>query len=45
MAAAFPVPPVDQEAAARAVRQLLVALGQDTESESLADTPARVAAT
>ncbi|MCW2726220.1 MAG: cyclohydrolase FolE, partial [Frankiales bacterium] len=42
---AFPVPPVDQEAAARAVRQLLVALGQDTESESLADTPARVAAT
>jgi len=35
---------VDQPAAAEAVRALLLALGQDVESESLAATPARVAA-
>ena len=35
---------VDQVAAAQAVRELLVALGQDVDSESLADTPHRVAA-
>jgi GTP cyclohydrolase I len=35
---------VDQAAAAEAVRALLVALGQDTASESLVDTPRRVAA-
>jgi GTP cyclohydrolase I len=35
---------VDQAAAAEAVRALLVALGQDTTSESLVDTPRRVAA-
>ena len=35
---------VDQAAAAEAVKALLVALGQDLTSESLADTPARVAA-
>ena len=34
---------VDQAAAAEAVRALLVALGQDITSESLADTPRRVA--
>lgn len=35
---------VDQDAAAAAVRDLLVALGQDPLSEALADTPRRVAA-
>ena len=35
---------VDQPAAAEAVRALLIALGQDVTSESLVDTPARVAA-
>jgi GTP cyclohydrolase I len=35
--------PVDLEAAARAVRELLLALGQDPESEHLRSTPARVA--
>jgi GTP cyclohydrolase I len=35
---------VDQQAAADAVRALLVALGQDTGSESLRETPRRVAA-
>jgi GTP cyclohydrolase I len=35
---------VDQPAAAEAVRALLAALGQDPTSESLADTPHRVAA-
>ena len=35
---------VDQPAAARAVRDLLVALGQDPEGEALRDTPRRVAA-
>jgi GTP cyclohydrolase I len=35
---------VDQAAAAEAVRALLLALGQDVTSESLAATPARVAA-
>ncbi|MDX6198726.1 MAG: cyclohydrolase [Actinomycetota bacterium] len=35
---------VDQAAAAEAVRALLLALGQDLTSESLADTPHRVAA-
>ena len=37
-------PVVDQAAAARAVRDLLVALGQDVTAESLRDTPQRVAA-
>ena len=36
---------VDEVAAARAVRDLLVALGQDVGAESLQDTPRRVAAT
>src|SRR3954447_26700209 len=35
---------VDQEAAAEAVKALLAALGQDATSESLVDTPRRVAA-
>ena len=35
---------VDEVAAARAVRDLLVALGQDVDSEGMAETPARVAA-
>ncbi len=35
---------VDQPAAARAVRDLLVALGQDPDGEALRDTPRRVAA-
>src|SRR4051812_25624057 len=35
--------PIDAEAAARAVRDLLVALGQDPDSEHLKSTPARVA--
>ena len=35
--------PVDEDAAAEAVRALLVALGQDAESSALADTPRRVA--
>ena len=37
-------PVVDQAGAARAVRDLLVALGQDVTAESLRDTPQRVAA-
>ena len=39
-----PPPGVDQPAAAAAVTQLLLALGQDVTSESLRDTPRRVAA-
>ena len=35
--------PVDLEAAQRAVRDLLVAIGQDPDSEHLRNTPARVA--
>lgn len=35
---------IDAEAAERAVRELLVALGQDVDSQHLADTPRRVAA-
>jgi GTP cyclohydrolase I len=35
--------PVDEDAAAEAVRALLVALGQDLGNSSLADTPQRVA--
>ena len=35
--------PVDLEAAQRAVRDLLVAIGQDPDSEHLLNTPARVA--
>ena len=35
--------PVDLEAAARAVRELLLALGQDPDSEHLRSTPTRVA--
>ncbi|OKL47975.1 GTP cyclohydrolase I FolE [Boudabousia liubingyangii] len=35
--------PVDLEAAAQAVRQLLVAIGEDPDREGLADTPMRVA--
>jgi GTP cyclohydrolase I len=36
--------PVDLDAAAQAVRALLLALGRDPDSENLCDTPARVAA-
>ena len=39
-----PAPAVDADAAAAAVRSLLVALGQDPDSEGLRDTPRRVAA-
>jgi len=38
-------PAVDEVAAARAVFDLLLALGQDVTAESLQDTPRRVAAT
>lgn len=38
-----PVPPVDQERAERAVRELLLAVGEDPDREGLKDTPARVA--
>ena len=37
------VPPFDHERAAAAVRELLIAIGEDPEREGLADTPARVA--
>jgi GTP cyclohydrolase I len=37
------VPPFDHERAQAAVRELLVALGEDPEREGLRDTPARVA--
>ena len=43
MDAPQPAPLVDQVAAAAAVRDLLRALGQDVTSESLQDTPRRVA--
>ena len=43
MTALPPPAPVDQAAAAAAVRDLLVALGQDPGSESLQETPRRVA--
>ena len=36
-------PPVDLERAERAVRELLLALGEDPERDGLRDTPARVA--
>jgi GTP cyclohydrolase I len=36
-------PPVDQERLARAVRELLLAIGEDPDREGLVDTPARVA--
>ena len=35
--------PYDQERAEKAVRELLLALGEDPEREGLQDTPARVA--
>jgi GTP cyclohydrolase I len=38
-----PVPPLDQERAERAVRELLLAVGEDPDREGLKDTPARVA--
>ncbi|GAB3409627.1 GTP cyclohydrolase I [Flindersiella endophytica] len=38
-----PVPPFDQERAERAVRELLLAVGEDADREGLKDTPARVA--
>ncbi len=37
------VPPFDHERAAAAVRELLIAIGEDPEREGLRDTPARVA--
>src|SRR3954451_18748928 len=37
------VPPFDHERAAAAVRELLIAIGEDPEREGLHDTPARVA--
>ena len=37
------VPPFDHERAAAAVRELLIALGEDPEREGLRDTPERVA--
>ena len=37
------VPPFDQERAEAAVRELLIAVGEDPEREGLLDTPARVA--
>jgi GTP cyclohydrolase I len=36
-------PPVDQERIARAVREILLAVGEDPERDGLVDTPARVA--
>ena len=38
-----PVPPFDQARAEAAVRELLIAIGEDPEREGLRDTPARVA--
>ena len=38
-----PAPGVDQERAAAAVRELLIAVGEDPDREGLVDTPARVA--
>ena len=35
--------PYDQERAEKAVRELLIALGEDPEREGLKETPARVA--
>jgi GTP cyclohydrolase I len=37
------IPPFDQERAERAIRELLVAVGEDPDREGLLDTPARVA--
>ncbi len=37
------IPPFDHERAAAAVRELLVAIGEDPDREGLRDTPARVA--
>jgi GTP cyclohydrolase I len=37
------VPPFDHERAAAAVRELLIAIGEDPDREGLRDTPARVA--
>ena len=37
------VPPVDQERIERAVREMLLAIGEDPERDGLVDTPARVA--
>ena len=38
-----PAPGVDQERAAAAVRELLIAVGEDPDRPGLRDTPARVA--
>ena len=38
-----PLPEVDQPRIARAVREILLAIGEDPERDGLADTPARVA--
>ena len=38
-----PLPPVDLAAAQRAVRDLLIAIGEDPDRDGLRDTPARVA--
>jgi GTP cyclohydrolase I len=38
-----PKPPVDQERIERAVREILLAVGEDPERDGLVDTPARVA--
>ena len=37
------LPPVDQERIERAVREILLAIGEDPDRDGLADTPARVA--
>jgi GTP cyclohydrolase IA len=37
------IPPFDQDRAERAVRELLIAIGEDPERDGLRDTPARVA--
>jgi GTP cyclohydrolase IA len=39
----LPVPPVDQERIERAVREILIAIGEDPKRDGLLDTPARVA--